>query len=310
MTDFSKPVERIAVSVPSEHAGQRIDSYLPRRFNWRSRQYFLGLLADGTVRVNGQQVKKAFRLATGDEITLELPPEYRTQFDYGAIPLAVLHEDAALLVIDKPGNLAVQPTGKYIHENLLNRLRYWYRAERDEQDADPCIVHRLDRETSGVIVFAKGKDAARMVTRQFADKRARKTYLAVVHGQPPATGTIDAPLLSTEDRHVVVDARGKPAVTHYEVVRSLGERSLVKLTLETGRQHQLRVHLAHLGHPIVSDELYGRPEDRAGNQLPGRHMLHAHRLELIHPDGQPLVFEAPMPADMRLLVQSPGAGST
>lgn len=302
MTDFSKPVETIQVVVPSEHAGQRIDSYLPRRFNWRSRQYFLGLLQDGTVQVNGARVKKAYRLASGDRIQLVLPEAYRSQFDYQAIPLEILFEDERVLVVNKAGNLAVQPTGRYIHENLLNRLRYLYREERAQPQVEPCIVHRLDRETSGAIAFAKDRATARVLTEQFARKDASKTYYAIVHGEPPASGTIDVPLLSTSDRHVVVDPAGKSARTHFVREQSGSGMALVRLDLETGRQHQLRVHLAHLGHPIVSDDLYGRPEDRTHPALPDRQMLHAAELSLTHPDGRALHFEAPLPADMRALL--------
>lgn len=298
MTDFSKPVDQLEVEVPPEHAGQRIDSYLPRRFNWRSRQYFLGLLQDGTVHVNGRQVKKAYRVADGDRIAITLPAEYRTQFDYASIPLHILHEDDQLVVVNKSGDLAVQPTGHYIHRNLLNRLRYLYRDERGDTAADPCIVHRLDRETSGAIVFAKGRDAARQLAQQFANKGAHKIYRAIVHGTLPATGTIEAPLLATRDRHVVVDPSGKPARTHFEREAVGGGLSSVKLTLETGRQHQLRVHLAHLGHPIVSDDLYGLPADRTDAELPNRHMLHAAELELALPDGPRMRFCAPLAPDM------------
>ena len=299
MTDFSRPVDHVTVRVPREHAGQRIDAYLPRRFNWRSRQYFMSLLSDGTVRVNGARVKKAFRLRVGDEITLQLPDSYRTQFDYAAIPVSILYEDDALVIVNKPGDLAVQPTGRYIHENLLNRLRFMYREQRGERDVEPCIVHRLDRETSGVIAFAKHRAAARAVTQQFADRRVRKTYLAVVHGQPPEAGTIDAPLRSTSDQHVIVDPhQGKPAVTHFWTEQRLALAALVRLGLETGRQHQLRVHLRHLGHPIIRDELYGRTEDLTRADVPTRQLLHAAELELTHPSGQRLCVAAPLPRDM------------
>ena len=257
MPDFSQPVSAITVEVPPEHAGQRIDSYLPRRFNWRSRAYFDGLLSTGTITVNGQRVKKAYRVRAHDQICLELPESYRTPFDYDSIPLQVLYEDETLIAIDKPGTLAVQPTGRYIHENLLYRLRHHYRQERGDPDCDPCIVHRLDRETSGVIVFAKGAGHASRIAEQFAHRTTRKFYLAIVHGHPPICGQIDYPLLATKDRHVVLDPLGKQARTGYHVLSHHGRYALVCLQLFTGRQHQLRVHLASIGHPIVGDPFYG-----------------------------------------------------
>lgn len=304
MTDFSQPVDSIAVHVPPEHEGQRIDSYLPRRFNWRSRAYFLGLLQAGTVTVNGQVVKKAYRVRTGDRIDVLLPETYRQPFDYQKIPLSLLHEDDRLVAVNKPGDLAVQPTGRYIHENLLFRLRHYYRDERPTPACDPCIVHRLDRETSGVIVFAKSRRDAAQVSSQFALRTTRKYYLAVVHGHPQSQGRITLPLLSTTDRHVVVDPTGKAAHTEYHVLSHHGRFALVGLWLLTGRQHQLRVHLASIGHPIVCDAFYGKPGDRADASLPGRHMLHAFQLTLPRPDAAPLRIQAELPDDMRLLLAS------
>ena len=297
MTDFSKPVDRIVVDVPPEHAGQRIDSYLPRRFNWRSRAYFLGLLSAGTVTVNDQPIKKAYRVRAGDRIAIELPESYRVDFDYEAIPLHLLFEDETLVAVNKPGNLAVQPTGRYIRENLLNRLRHHYRQHGDES-CDPCIVHRLDRETSGVVVFAKSPVHARALAEQFAQRVTQKVYLAIVHGHPPPAGSIRQPLLATSDRHVVIDSAGKPALTHFRVRSHHGAFSLVELHLMTGRQHQLRVHLASIGHPIVSDEFYGRPGDRDHAAFPERHMLHAASLRLNGTQGATLHLTAPTPADM------------
>lgn len=304
MPDFSQPVSAISVEVPPEHEGQRLDSYLPRRFNWRSRAYFLELLTSGTVTVNGKHVKKAYRVRSGDVISLELPEQYQQPFDYASIPLTVLHEDDQLVVINKAGDLAVQPTGRYIHENLLYRLRYHYRDERGDPACDPCIVHRLDRETSGVIVFAKSRQVARRLSMQFADRLTQKRYLAVVHGTPPSSGTINAPLLSTSDRHVVVDPAGKSALTRYAVQAQHGPYALVALELLTGRQHQLRVHLASIGHPIVADPFYGHAIDRETPGLPRRQMLHAHQLVLpATAERAALTVEAPLAPDMRALLE-------
>lgn len=299
MADFSRPVDEIAVDVPPEHAGQRIDRYLARRMNWRSRHHFIGLFTDGDVSVGGRVVKKSYQVRAGDRITIRLPAVYREQFDYASMPLSILHEDDDLIVVDKAGDVAVQPTGKYIHENLLYRLRYHYREERGLPDVEPAIVHRLDRETSGVIVFGKHRDAASMLTQQFAAKTTAKRYLAIVHGDPGKPGSVDVPLLATDDRHVVVDPAGRSALTDYEVLERAGDYSLLGVRIHTGRQHQIRVHLAHIGVPIVCDDLYGRPADRDNPGLPGRQLLHAHELTLRHPAGPEVRYCSPMPADMR-----------
>lgn len=312
MTDFSRPVDEVVVIVPPEHAGQRIDSYLPRRFNWRSRNYFFGLLSEGSITVNGTRVKKSYKVREGDSIEVALPESYRTQFDYDSIPLSIIHEDRHIVAIDKAGNLAVQPTGRYIHENLLYRLRHHYRQFEgdDESGSAPCIVHRLDRETSGVIVFAKSPLDARNIAGQFASKTTRKIYTAVVHAHPPETGTIDAPLLATKDRHVVVDNAGKHALTRYRRLGVHGPFAVVELELLTGRQHQLRVHLASIGHPIVSDEIYGNLNDRKNPTYPTRHLLHATRLTLKSPERGELTLHAPIPNDFTefLSTQTPHNG--
>lgn len=299
MTDFSKPVEEITLDVPPEHAGTRIDSYLARRMQWRSRGHFIGLFEDGDVSVGGRVVKKSYQVRAGDRVHIRLPDVYREQFDYAAMPLSILYEDDALVVVNKGGDVAVQPTGRYIHDNLLYRLRYHYRDELSMPAVEPAIVHRLDRETSGVIVFAKAAAAATHLARQFADRHTSKWYLAIVHGAPPAdSGSVDVPLLSTTDRHVVVDDAGRQALTDYEVLERVDGMSLLSVRIHTGRQHQIRVHLAHLGCPIVCDDIYGVAADREDESLPGRQLLHAHRLTLRHPDGRELTFEAPQPRDM------------
>lgn len=302
MTDFSKPVNAIHVQVPPEHAGWRLDSYLPWRFHWRSRAYFRGLLISGRVSLNGHDVKKAHRIRGGDVIAVQLPESYRTPFDYGRIPLRILFEDDSMIAVDKPGHLAVQPTGRYIHENLLYRLRYHYREERALAHCDPCIVHRLDRETSGVIVFAKSRGEARRISKQFAQRSTQKVYFALVHGHPPPEGTIDHPLRSTSERHVVVDPAGRPALTRYRTLSHHGPYALVYLELLTGRQHQLRVHLATIGHPILCDLFYGQPQDRGHYGLPDRHMLHATYLRLQLRNGSPHLLHSPLPADMQQLM--------
>jgi len=306
MTDFSRPVEEITLDVPPEHAGPRIDSYLARRMKWRSRGHFIALFEDGDVRVGGRVVKKSYQVRAGDRISIRLPESYREQFDYASVPLSILHEDDDLVVVNKDGATAVQPTGRYIHDNLLYRLRYHYRDELGMPEVEPAIVHRLDRETSGVIVFAKRPDVATTLARQFAERRTRKEYLAVVHGSPDDSGRVEVPLLSTPDRHVIVDPAGRSALTEYTCEQRARGLSLLAVRIHTGRQHQIRVHLAHIGCPIVCDDLYGVAADRSDERFPGRQLLHARRLTLRHPDGRELTFEAPPPADMATVIDAAG----
>ncbi len=281
----------------------RVDIFLALQMHWRSRRWLVERLDQGKVRVNGQPTKKARRLAVGDVVALEVPPPDVAPDDLGAIPLHVLFEDADLVVVDKPSNLAVHAASPCHHRNLLARVRHRYRHEVVDDRASPAIVHRLDRSTTGVIAFARRAELVPFYMAQFERRSVRKHYFALVHGVPADTGTIDLPLLLRPGATVVVDDRGKPCRTEWEVVERAPAAAMLRISLHTGRKHQIRVHLAAIGHPILYDDRYGRLHEQSLWPPDCGPQLHASRLELDHTDHRRMVFEAPLPEAMSLTWQ-------
>ncbi len=276
-------------------------------------------MIDGTaVTVNGESAKAGRKLKDGDEVRVELPPPAPARAEPQAIPLDILHEDADLIVIDKPPGLVVHPAPGHPNGTLVNALlAHCHDLSGIGGELRPGIVHRLDKDTSGIMVATKNDAAHLALARAFADKSTGelvREYLAVV-APPPR---LDAGSFDTlYGRHPVHRkrfsskvARGKRAVTHWRVEERLGDRAaLVRCRLETGRTHQLRVHFADHGSPIVGDPMYARrPRDPALAEAAaalGRQALHAARLELVQPtSGERLVFERPPPADMQALLST------
>ncbi len=221
--------------------------------------------------------------------------------------ITILYEDSDLLVVDKPAGLVSHPAYKHPNGTLFDAVQA-YLHQRGE--ARPCLLHRLDKDTSGTVLLAKTEAARRHLVRQFERRTIRKTYLALVCGRPdPASGMIDAPLRRNPDdrRRMHLHPQGDPACTEYHLLQTLGQNlgkvvSLVELHPLTGRMHQLRVHLAALGHPIVGDTLYGNPA-RWAPLSPPRQMLHAHALTFLHPiSGERLSIFSPLPADLCALL--------
>ena len=272
------------------------------------------LIDDGQVRVNGEAVVKAgTRLHAGDTIEVSLPPPRPARAEPQAMELAVLHEDADIIVIDKPAGLVVHPAPGHPDRTLVNALLARCPDLRGVGgELRPGIVHRLDKDTSGVMVATKHDAAHARLAAHFKAKVARREYLAVV---APPMETRRGTFSTLHGRHPVhrkrfssLVAKGKPAVTHWQVEeRFAGAADLVRCRLETGRTHQIRVHFADAGHPILGDRTYGRrPASARLAELAaalGRQALHAAVLELEHPTtGARLRFEAPLPADMQALL--------
>jgi 23S rRNA pseudouridine1911/1915/1917 synthase len=302
----------VSLTVAPEHAWLRVDAFLAQVLPWRSRRSLTELLAAGAVAVNGGRVKKAHRLAAGDVVTLELPRRLDAEEDLAAIPLRILHEDDDLVVVDKPGDLAMHPASTCQHRNLLRRLQHYYAHEapgasgsheRPDPRVEPFTVHRLDRTTSGVVALVKRRALIDFYTRQFAARTTTKRYVAIVHGRLEGEGTIELPILTPDERPVRIDPAGKPSHTDWRSLAATDHVSRLAITLHTGRKHQIRVHLAAQGHPLVHDHVYGptRTEPSDTNEQPStptRPLLHAAYLELDHRDGRRLVLEAPVPDDM------------
>ena len=285
----------------------RLDKLLLDRYFEFSRSRIEGLIKTGHVTVNGAVVTKAgAKVAEADDIKVEIPPPVPPIPVAEAIPLAIVYEDDDILVVDKAPGMVVHPAPGHFTGTLVNALlHHCPNLSGIGGIARPGIVHRLDQDTSGLIVVAKTQPAMDGLAAAFASHTTvEKTYLALCHGTPRlAAGRIEN-LIGRHPvdrkRMAIVEKGGKRAVTNYRLVRTIGPISLVECRIETGRTHQIRVHMASLGCPVIGDSLYGKGAlDRQLNPVPARQMLHAWKLALWHPvKNERISFEAPLPADM------------
>ncbi len=296
----------------ANESGTRLDRFLADRMAELSRSAAQRLIHDEQVTVNGEPVKVSYKVRSGDVVTLYLPVEESTEPVAEAIPLQVVYEDAALLVVDKPAGMVVHPAPGHPGGTLVNAILAHCPELAGSGDDRPGIVHRLDRDTSGLILVAKSSKIRRALQRQFKERQVQKAYLALLDDHlQPAWGRIEAPI-GRDPHHrqrMAVLAGGREAVTEYHVLEqfahsmgpSAGDYTLVEAEPRTGRTHQIRVHFASIGHPVVGDTVYGRRRPR----LPvPRQFLHAQRLEFKHPvTGQRLELEAPLPADLALVLE-------
>jgi 23S rRNA pseudouridine1911/1915/1917 synthase len=314
--DLSRPLEEYAFVVNAPEEGSRLDLVLRAHYPWRSRTRFQGMLERGEVTVNGAAAKASQRVRRGDRIAVRIPVDPTAPAKEQDDDLVVIYEDDAVVAVDKPSGMTVHPVGRIRHGTLINKLHARYRRVRPEADVVPRLGHRLDKDTSGVVLVVKNRRVDAAVTELFTRRRVKKTYFALVKGVPAAAeGEIDAPLAPDPDGdtilHMTVDPAGLPSRTRWRVRETFARHALLEVEPQTGRTHQIRVHLAHLGHPVLCDHLYGDllplwPEaQRAGGAGGGagpaldRLALHAHRLELAHPStGEPLVLVSPLPADL------------
>jgi 23S rRNA pseudouridine1911/1915/1917 synthase len=276
----------------------RLDKFLTRNCSGISRSQLQKQISGGQVTVNGVAITKAgHQLAPGDRIELSILPPAPSPLEAEALPLKIVYEDADILVLDKPAGLTVHPAPGHRAHTLLNAVLAHCPGVADIGSLRPGIVHRLDKDTSGLIVIAKNAAAQTDLMEQFRGRRVRKVYLALVQGQVlPEEGIIDAPLgRDSGDRtHMAITAHGRAARSRYKVVRYLRGYTLLEVTIETGRTHQIRVHLAAIGYPIVGDAAYGV-------KISGlvRQFLHAAHLAIDRPGGGPPVeFNSPLPEDL------------
>jgi len=290
-------------TIAAEEAGQRLDKFLAARLESLSRSRIQALIKEGAVTVNGRAAKVSQEVDDGDIIAGAVPPDKPAEAQPEDIPLTILYEDEHLAVLDKTSGMVVHPAHGNEDGTLVNALLHRFGAMSSIGGvARPGIVHRLDKETSGCLVVARNDTAHQSLTEQFAGRSVEKVYLAVVQGIPsPRSGTVSTHM--ARDPHnrlrmaVVAPPAGKNAVTDYEVRHVTGGDALVQCTLHTGRTHQIRVHLKHLGHPLLGDETYARV---ARQTRAGRLMLHAWRLGFTHPaTGRRLHFTAPVPPEFR-----------
>jgi len=305
-------------TIPMPGGGERLDRFLAAAQTDLSRSRLQSLIEDGRVRVNGRIARASHRLKDGDAVELDLPDAAAaTTLEPEELPLAVVFEDDHLLVIDKPAGLVVHPGAGVRGGTLANALLHHAPAIRGVGGADrPGIVHRLDRDTSGLLVVAKTARVHRGLVEAMRRREVRRVYAALVWGDPrePA-GTIDLPIgrdPRERKRMAVVPRGGRPAVTHWRVEERFGVAARLSVRLETGRTHQIRVHLAHVRHPVVGDATYGgRPKKQlsgderqrsfAADLLRGlsRQGLHAAELAFLHPVTEAFCeFSSPLPGDI------------
>lgn len=286
------------LSVPPEAKGLRLDLFLLSTGLELSRARLQELISEGAVKLNDAPTKASQRLRGGERILLELPPPRELAVTAEAIPLDVVYEDSDLLVINKPQGMVTHPAPGAWEGTLVNALlAHCQDLSGIGGVVRPGIVHRLDKDTSGLLVVAKNDLAHQSLSAQIGAKTATRQYLAIVHGvMGTAGGSVEAPLgrHPVERTKMAVVPEGRHALTHWRVLESFKDASLLELTLATGRTHQIRVHMAHLHHPIVGDPVYG-PKATFPVKLKGQ-ALHAFRLSFDHPRTQErLVFEVPPP---------------
>jgi 23S rRNA pseudouridine1911/1915/1917 synthase len=299
---------------------RRIDKYLHGRFRNLSRRFIQDAIKEGDVKVNDKIVKPSFKLSTGDKIDLLVPEPPSKEIPPEDIPLGIIYEDADLIILNKPADMIVHPARGNTRGTLVNALAFYSeKLSSGLGEFRPGIVHRLDRDTTGVMVVTKNDIAQWKVAKQFERRRVKKTYLAIVHGTPELDADrISAPLgvhPRIREKYTVRPKIGKEAITFYEVAETFRGFSLLRLTPRTGRTHQIRVHLSYMKHPIVADDMYGgkivypwqlrnagpAPQD----PIITRCALHAATLEFKHPTtGEIMKFEAPLPEDMKILLNT------
>ncbi len=308
--------ELLEAAVGQQHHGLRLDRALGELFPHQSRNFLAKLVSAGKVFIDGAvALKPSHRVEAGQSLTVEVPEAAPSSMVSQDLPLTILHQDQDVVVIDKPAGLVVHPGAGHPDQTLVNALMHHVPdLSGIGGELRPGIVHRLDKDTSGVMLIAKNDDAHRKLTAAWNTDAIRKEYLALVYGTPAADrGTVDAPIgRDPRDRkRMAVVPGGRRAVTDYGLVERLRSTSLLRCRLHTGRTHQIRVHMKHLGHPIVGDPVYsgpqwrGIPDKKLQRALAGfaRQALHAARITFPHPrDGRVMVVEAPLPEDLRELI--------
>jgi 23S rRNA pseudouridine1911/1915/1917 synthase len=310
--DSSSDTHPLIFLIDESDAGTRLDAYLAAHIDDWSRARLQRLIEEGDVIVNGKLVKASHKLKTNDEIEAELTPPPAASFAPENIPLEIVFEDEDLIVVNKPAGLVVHPAAGINSGTLANALAYHFTQLSSHAGAvRPGLVHRLDKDTSGLLVVAKKEDVHEKLAEQFRSREVFKSYAALVHGVVKEnSGSVDQPIARdprNRTRRAVVRG-GRPALSLYRVRRSYDRFTLLDVEIKTGRTHQIRVHLAWLKHPIVGDGVYdgGRdkaiqnPKVRAALRKLGRQFLHAEQLGFRHPrTNQPLRFRAALPAALQ-----------
>jgi 23S rRNA pseudouridine1911/1915/1917 synthase len=285
----------------------RLDLYLTQQEIYPSRSQIRNLISQGKIRVNNRPGKPSYILKDGDVINLTPIEQKELEIEAEAIPLDIIYEDEDFVVVNKPSGMIVHPAGKIRSSTLVNALLYHCRDSLSGIGGviRPGIVHRLDKDTSGLMVVAKNDLAHLDLSKQIKEHQVTKKYIALVHGNlKDDSGIIDAPigrsLKNRKKMAVTEEGRSREAVTQFKVLKRFSDYTLIEATLRTGRTHQIRVHLAFIGYPIVGDQLYGYKKQGLNID---RQALHSHILGFVHPSSKKYMeFSAPLPQDMQELI--------
>jgi 23S rRNA pseudouridine1911/1915/1917 synthase len=345
-TRLKIPVDASDLQMRAEEVHLRLDQFLQHHLPWKSRSGIQGLIRSGHVRVadgplaatRGETPEESDgpverrcgrRVRHGLLVTVEVPLESQVHLAASETgDLEILHEDAVSLVVEKPAGLPVHPSGRHVSDSVIQRVHKHYGGRVGIDGLVPRLCHRLDRETSGIVLIGKQATAHAEISRQFQEHEVRKEYLAIVEGVPAeASGVIDYPIGSARTSRVrlrmTTRADGLPAQTDWRLLSAGPEHSLLLVRIHSGRQHQIRVHCEAIGHPIVGDKLYLGGDDMFERSLAGpleaedlrrlgmgRQALHHHRLSFVTPDtGNPVEVISPMPADMERFLADHGGGA-
>jgi 23S rRNA pseudouridine1911/1915/1917 synthase len=311
---FSKVTEKTinqVFQIGEEYQGMRLDYFLARQFPQTSRVVLRDAIATGQVLVNGRKLRSKYKLQVGDCVEVEVPLTSHPAFMPEPIPIQIVFEDAHILVVDKPAGMLVHPNRETGTGTLMNALCYY--LQQNDPGSRPGLIHRLDRHTSGLIVVAKTEHAHRVLARHFRQRMVVKKYLALVYGEMSLDSLeISLPIGWVPDvfPHWQVTDQGREAITGLCVLERFPGFTLIGAELKTGRTHQIRIHLAAIGHPLVGDATYGNepqeasrpPVEKTGSTI-NRHFLHASYLQFRHPrSGEPLSFSSPLPKDLASLI--------
>lgn len=300
-------MEKHCFTADIEHEDQRIDRYLTEMLPEQSRSFFQKLIRDGFVMVNHIIVKVNYRLKTGDVIEIDIPDAVPTEIVPENIPLDILYEDDNLLIVNKPKGMVVHPAVGHSTGTLVNAIMYHCQGNLSGINGEirPGIVHRIDKDTTGSLIICKNDEAHRNIAEQIKEHSVTRRYVGVVAGTfSEESGTVEGAIgrhPNDRKRMTINEKNGKPAVTHYRVLQTLKGASFMEFELETGRTHQIRVHMASISHPLLGDTVYGNSKNPY--KLQGQ-ALHARTIGFIHPTtGEYIEVSAPIPEYMTELVR-------
>lgn len=290
-------MKKVVIKV-TENETKRLDIYISEAYKMLSRTAIKRLLEEEKIHVNGKVEKSSYKVKNGDNIEIEIPDAKETKLEAQNIPVPVIYEDKDIIVVNKPKGMVVHPANGNPDGTLVNAILAMCKGSLSGIGGEirPGIVHRLDKDTSGLLIVAKNDEAHIKMSKQIQDRKVEKRYIALVRGNvPDDEATIDMPIARSkvDRKKMAVDKNGKEAVTHFKVLKRYGNYTLLEIKIDTGRTHQIRVHMSYIGYPVVGDSVYSSGKNEFG--VEGQ-MLHARYLKFKHPiTGKELNLEAPLP---------------